>query len=259
MAAAQMRILVLILWILPHAALIPCIVGMIRTSEFKRMRFFFVYMVWEELVFAVLLSIVLWQSFGGGPAGLYQPVMMVGNVGIGSCLQLAVFYEVVNTLVLPHSPALAALGPLIRWAAAVAILVAVATSAAVSYSGLRPVTHIFEALNFSANLVNLGLLILLLIFTRTFHVSWKSLPAGIALGFGVNSSVEVGVASLVSALGAKSIDLSDVVRMSAYLACTVIWLAYVFMPESRPRFSGQGLQKSELEVWNQELQKMNER
>lgn len=223
------------------------------------MRFFFAYVAWEEFVFVVLLGIVIWQRYGGGPGALYQPVMMVGNVGIGSCLQLAVFYELIKTLILPHSPVLVALRPLIRWAAAVAILVAVAISAAASYAGFGPVTHIFEALNFSTNLVNLGLLLLLLLFTRVFHVSWKSLPAGIALGFGINSSVEIGAASLVSALGVKSIILSDVVRMLAYLACTVIWLVYVFLPGGESRFTGQGVQEAEIEAWSEELQKIAER
>lgn len=250
-----MHWLLLILWTMPHAVLIFCVIGLVRHSRFKTLPFFFTYVIYEEVLFSVLLLVAFWIGYWGGPKALYQWITVVGSVGISSCLQLAVFYEIVNTLILPQSPTLAALRPLIRWATATTILLAVGISAAFSSAGLRPLNHIFEVLNFSTNLVNLSLLMLLCLFTRTLRISWRSLPAGVALGFGINSSAEIGATSLVSAFGMNGINSSDIIRMLAFLACTLIWLIYIFLPDARPRFTGQGVQRSEIEIWSQQLQK----
>lgn len=253
-----MHWLLLILWTTPHAILIFCVIGLVRHSRFKTLPFFFTYVIYEEVLFSVLLPVVFWIGYWGGPKALYQWITVVGSVGISSCLQLAVFYEIVNTLILPQSPTLAALRPLIRWATATTLLLAVGISAALSSAGLRPLNHIFEVLNFSTNLVNLSLLMVLLLFTRTLRISWRSLPTGIVLGFGINSSAEIAATSLVSAFGMNGIVSKDIIRMLAFIACTVVWLIYILLPEKTPQFTGPGVQKSEIESWNEEMQKIVE-
>lgn len=246
-----------ILSTITHAIVILCVIGILRAFAFKRMPVFFAYLVFEEVVFLVLLTIVILQLHGHRGLGpLYQWVAVVGSVGISSCLQLAVYYEIASTLILPHSPILTTLRPLIRWATAGTILLAAGVSAAFSGMGLRPLTHIFEVLNFSANLVNLSLLLVLFLFTRTFHISWKSLPAGAALGFGITSSTEMGATGFISAFGTHGIIPSDMVRTLGFLACTLVWLVYILLPEDGSQFNGQGVRKSEIETWQDELHKI---
>lgn len=250
-----MRWLPSILSIIAHAALIFCVIGLVRRPHFKKVPFFFTYVLYEEVQFTTLFVIVLWEYFGG-PKRLYQWVEIIGGAGISSCLQLAVFYEIVNTLVLPHSTARATLQPILRWVTAVAILLAVGISATFSRAGLRPLTQSFEVLNFSANLVNLSLLLALFLFSRTLHISWKSLPAGVALGFGITSGAEIGATSLVSAFGMNGVASADVIRLGAFLICTVVWLAYICLPARHQQFAGESAKREEIEAWHQDMQRI---
>lgn len=199
------------------------------------------------------MAVSFWIRYGGAPRVLYQWVLVVGSVGIASCLQLGVFYEIVNTLILPRSPLKTVLRHSIRWATAATILLAATIPAAFSAVGLQTSIHIFQVLNFSTNLINLGLLLVLFMFTRAFHISWKSLSAGVALGFGITSSIKIGAASLIFAFGMKSIVPGDIVRMLGYLACTIVWLIYIFRHEASSQYSGQSAEKLEIESWSQEL------
>jgi hypothetical protein len=60
---------------------------------------------------------------------------------------------------------------------------------------------IFQTLQFSANLVKLGLLFVLLVCTIGLKIPWKSRPAGLVLGFGIQSSAEMGAWAFYSAVG----------------------------------------------------------
>ncbi len=48
----------------------------------------------------------------------------------------------------------------------------------------------------------------------------------------------------------------DLIQMAAYHVCVLIWVAYVLVAERSPVISGRGLQKEEIELWNQEVQRM---
>lgn len=237
----------LILWIIAHVILIFCIIGLLKRSRFKEAPFFLSYVVYEEVLFAALLPIAYWKA----GAVIYQWVVIVGGVGIDSCLQLAVFYGIVKTLILPNSPHMAILKPLLRTVLAVTILLAAGISGSLANAGLRPLVRIFEVLNFSTNLLNLGLLLVLFFFTRTFHISWKSLPMGVALGFGITSSAEIGATSLVSGWGMNALALSDALRLSAFIACSVVWLVYIYLPNRR--VIGQAVQQAEIELHEKAL------
>jgi len=240
------------LWIISHVLLIFCLIGLARHSRFRNVPFFFTYLVFEEFVFATALTITLLTLHWRQLNVVYQWVEIVGSVGISSCLQFAVFYEVVSILILPRSVALTALRPLIRWVIVIGILLGVLISATFSGAQLRPLTHAFAVLNFSTNLVNLSLLIMLFIFTRTLHILWSSLPAGVALGFAITSSTEMGAIAFVSAFGTRGIIFSDLVRMLGFFVCTSVWLVYIFLPTAQPS-AGQGLRQHEIEIWEREL------
>jgi len=148
---------------------------------------------------------------------------------------------------------------LTRGVAILMLLLSAGIAATFSRAGLRPLTDIFEVLNFSANLVNLGLLLVLFLFTRTFHISWKSLPAGIVLGFGIASSAEIGATGFISGLGMNGILSSDMLRTLAFLVCTIVWIIYAFLPDTGQEFTGPGVRRSEIEAWNQDLHKILDR
>jgi len=109
--------------------------------------------------------------------------------------------------------------------------------------------------------INPGLLVVLLLFTRALHVAWKSLPVGMVLGFGISSSVEMIASTLISVISvsrASYINI-DYLRMAAFHACVLVWLVYTLRPERKLEFVESGFKKSDLESWNQDLQRMVER
>jgi hypothetical protein len=102
----------------------------------------------------------------------------------------------------------------------------------------------------------LGLLISLLFFSRALQISWQSLPAGIALGLGISASAELSGAALLSVLGRAGYIPVDFIRMGAFHLCVVIWLVYIFLPSRSPSFTGHRPDRTDLEAWDQYLQKM---
>jgi hypothetical protein len=138
------------------------------------------------------------------------------------------------------------------------VLSASAVSALFAQNGMQRVMNVFDVLNFSSSVINLGLLVVLLLFTRALHVAWKSLPVGIVLGFGISSSVEMIASTLISGSRASYINI-DYLRMAAFHACVLVWLVYTLRPERKLEFVESGFKKSDLESWNQDLQRMVER
>src|SRR5262249_33063387 len=96
----------------------------------------------------------------------------------------------------------------------------------------------------------------LLLLSRVLYISWRGLPAGLALGFGIDSCTELSAAPLFSVFGRAGYVPLDLVRQGAFHVCVVIWLIYIFLPTPPHNLKGTGLQKSDLELWDSELEKM---
>lgn len=247
----------LYLWIVPHVLLALCLVGLLRNQRYKEFPIFFTYIVFEEMLFSTLVVIYFLLLRSSASLVTYRWVLVSG-IAIAAILQLATLYETANVLILNRWYLAQTLRPLLKWTAVVLILGASAVSALFSQNGMQRVMNVFEVLNFCSAVINLGLLVVLLLFTRALHVSWKSLPAGVVLGFGISSSVEMIASTLISVGGASYINI-DYLRMAAFHACVLVWLVYTLRPERKLEFAEPGFKKSDLEAWNQDLRRMVER
>jgi hypothetical protein len=252
-----MVFLQLYFWIAPHVLLAFCAVKMLRMGVHKQFPVFVSYICFQELQFAVLLILNLLILRSHASVLTYRWLLVIGIV-ISGLLQLASLYEISAVLVMRHSPLARALWPLLRWAAALFVLVAATISGVFSQPGIQRVTDAFEVLNFSAGVINIGVLIVLLAFTRAFHLPWRSLPAGLVLGFGINSSVEMAATMLMSTVGSRGYIAMDLIRMAGFHVCVLVWMIYTFRPEKSVQMVGQGLRKVDLESWNEELQRLVE-
>lgn len=184
--------------------------------------------------------------------------LTIGVTLVSAVLALLVLFELAEELLLRRSSLAQTLRPILRWAGAALLLIASAVSAWVAEPGIQRVMNVFDTLNFSANLIVLGLLLVLLVFSRALQVPWGSLPAGIALGFGVTASAELAATATMAAFGASSYITTDVVRMSAFMVCTLVWLVYAFLPENMPSINV-SLNPAQLESWDRDLQRMVQR
>ena len=253
-----MQLLAWYLFIAAHVILAACLVAFVCRHRWQQYPIFFAYAVCELVIFLVTytLGCLLLRSLVS--SATYQWAVVYGDV-IRTSVELAVLYELADKLILSRSLLRATLRRLLRWSGAVLLLIAAALSALLAHPGMDRALNVFEMLNFASHLIVVGILLVLLLFSHALQVPWRSLSAGLALGFGITSGLEMASSALVSIFGAKSLIPVDVIRMSAFLICATVWLVYVLLPDRSLAVSGPRLEKSEIEFWDHELQRMVQR
>jgi hypothetical protein len=245
------------LWIAPHILLGIYLWLFLRRGNRKQFPFFVTYMLSESVYF--LASFVATLAVLGDPAHslhVYR-LILVWGLGITSLLSFTVIYELVNQMILSRSTLAKTLQPIMRWSAAVLVLLIAIASAHLGVTVER-MMKVFEVLDFSTSALQVGLLLVLFVFSRVLRISWRSLPFGIAVGLGILGCVELSTAPLFAVFTHRYVVI-DEVRMAGFHVCVLVWLGYLVFSEHRPRFKGTPPQESELESWNQELQRMARR
>ena len=242
------------LFITAHAVLAACLVAFVRRQRPKDYPIFLGYVVCELVNFLVADTLVhlMWHSLVSPNTYQWTVVASV----ISSAVEVAVLYELADKLILSRSLLGATLRPLLRWSVAVLLLIATAVSVFVAHPGLARVANVYETLNFGSHLIVFGIIFVLLVYSHALQVPWRSLSAGIALGLAISSGVEMSAAALVSAFGAKGLIPADFINMLGLLLCYTVWLVYILLPDRSVPRSGKRLEKSELEFWENELQRM---
>lgn len=241
------------LWIAPHLLLVPVLVGLVRRRLHKQFPIFSSYLVFELAQFLALITISVFLPSSSITS--YRWALAFG-IGIAAFLRLTVIYELADELFVSRSSLAVDLRTRLRWLVAVLLLLAAGTCGALIKAKMDRATNIFQVLDFSSSVIQAGLLVTLFLFARVLRISWRSGVAGIALGFGILSTLDLGSAALRGTFGRSSYIAVDVVQMAAFHVCVLVWLVYFLLPESVPRFAGKGLKKPDLEFWDQELQRM---
>src|SRR5215475_11284357 len=198
-----MPILSRYLWIAPNAVLAVCLIGIFLGRRQRQLPFFVSYVAFALASFLTSIAANILYSKKQISLNTFQWTATAGTA-LELALELCVLYELANELILSRSSSARALRGVLRWTAALLLLLAATVSALFSQPGLQRVVKAFQTLDFSANLIIVGLLLSLLIFSRVLQISWRSLPSGIALGFGVSASAEIAGSSLLSLLKGKS-------------------------------------------------------
>jgi hypothetical protein len=245
------------LWIAPHLLLSVFLWIFLGRGLQKQSPIFCAYVLCELAQFVVLISFSLYGIWHAGPLLNVYRWILVWSSGIISLLSFGVIYELVNQLILSRSTLGRTLRPVMRWSAAILVLLTAVVSARLGVTVER-VVNAFSVLDFSTSALQVGLLLVLFLFSRVLRVSWRSLPFGIALGLGILGCVELSTAPLFSVFAHRYVFI-DVVRMAGFQVCVLVWLGYLIFPERGPKFKGKPPQESELESWNVELQRMAQR
>jgi hypothetical protein len=248
-----------ILWTAPHICLGVSIFFLLKRGVHRQLPLFCAYTGCLMLEYIVLMVVgFLAPRVSSSPLRFYRSFAIACMV-LSFTLEFLAIFELTKELTLPRE-LVGKLVPIFRWAAAALVLSAALLSARFLGNGGGELMAAFETVQFSANLVKLGLLLVLLVCTIALKISWKSLPAGLALGFGIQSSAEMGASALYSALdplfGKPGLLRIDMIGMVAFLFCTIIWLVYIVRPEKTFEFKGKGLPLSELELLDQQMQKL---
>ena len=240
------------LWLAPHVLCGAAVVIAFRKKLHRRLPFFvtlLAFIVGFELIVSFPVSLFL-------PLSIYRG-FLVFDIAATFLLELLVLFELSRELLFSHEFLARIFRPLPKWTAAVLVLIAAVFSALLPQTAQERVMNVFQTLNFALNFIAIGLLLAMLLFTRVLGISWRGIPAGIALGFGVLAAVEVAASPLMAQWGKGAYISVDLIRMAAFHICVLVWLAYLVLPERSPRFSG--VQVSDLEVRIEELQRMVQR
>jgi len=112
---------------------------------------------------------------------------------------------------------------LFKWAGLVMLMVAAVMAASVRSGGQDPLVSGILTLQRSVRVVQCGLVLFLLVFSRYLGINWRQKSFGIALGFGTIASVELSIV----VLGVDRQILSSFVNMVAFNITILTWVGYM--------------------------------
>ena len=239
----KVRILYYALWI-AHPLLQAGIAAvMLRRQMHRKFKFFFAYVVTQILTFAVIFPAFLWQHYS-----VYFYLYWFSNaisVALGFKIIHEIFLDVFRSF---HT--LRDLGTvLFKWAGLVMLLVAAVVSVSSASSEMVPWMLAILTTQRCVRIIQVGMVLFLLFFSRYLGVSRRQHSFGLALGFGAFAMIELTL--LASWAGNHLGELSTgLVNMAAYNVTLLIWLGYV-LRSSEAREEGGILLKPQR--WEQSL------
>ena len=245
------------LWFAPNLLLLVALLWIFHRKLHRQYAIFAAYLVLQLAYFATALIVDLLIPRHLASRNIYLWTLIFG-LGLSAVTEMALLYELAAKLIFSRFKDSSPLKNILHWTAGTSVLLAVLASASLAWTSSERLLNIFQTLDAFTNLVALGLLFAIVVLTRVLSIPWRSLNAGIALGLGVLAATELAGSDILSKLGTstKGYITSDLVRMSGFHICTVIWLVYILLPGSSRGKSEPDLQVSELEFHSQQVQRM---
>jgi len=213
-----------VLWC-AHPALQAVLVAiMFRRKLHKVFPVFFAYLVAEIAIFIVVFPLQ------GGSYSLFFYTYWA-TTGIAVFLGFKVIHEVFLDVFRPYHT-LRDLGTvLFKWAGLVMLMVAGAVAASSGGGNQEPLQAGILTLQRSVRVVQVGLILFLLVFSRYLGISWRQKSFGIALGLGTYAGVELMVVAFNAAFdSARYQMMGGIINMAAYNLAILTWITYALAP-----------------------------
>lgn len=214
----------LALWIAHPVLQLGVVFAMLRRKQHQVFPVFFSYALAEIAGFAILFPINKWCGYS---AYFY-------TYWLCAAVTLAIGFKVIHEIFLdifrPYHT-LKDLGTVMfKWAGLVMLMAAGVVAAASPASDQGPVVQAIITMERCVRVIQCGLLLFLIVFSKYLGVSWKQRSFGIAMGFGGAAIVEqVGVALRASSyLSEPSLNI---LIMSSYNVAILLWFGYMFMDQ----------------------------
>jgi hypothetical protein len=189
-----------------------------RRRLHKQFPVFFLFLLVQVANFAITFP--LWLA---GSQKVYFGLFWLGEA-VNAVLGFKVIHEIFLDVFRPYHT-LKDLGTLLfKWAGVVLLLVSVVVAFSNSFDQ-SPLVHALTTLQRSVGIVQLGLILFLLLFSRFLGVSRKQVSFGISLGFGLFAGVELLLYALNSG-GLVKQSLFSVIDQVTYNLTTLVWLGY---------------------------------
>jgi hypothetical protein len=243
----------LFLLISPHVLLGVLAVVLYRRRLYREFPCFFAYVLYEIAKFFPLFTFYNVYGVSGRPyAYAYSASLFFSIV-----LRFGVIDEVAKDLFRKSQFLMLSARRTLQCVAA--LLLVMGTLLAIYAPGdnsKRIIAGVF-VVNRGAAMVQCGLLLALLLFSRLLGLSWRQPAFGIALGLGVLTSVDLAYAALRAQFSNRvGAELLNLLLTGTYLICVLIWIGYSLAPELEPTTSLTALPHDEVETWNREFQQL---
>jgi hypothetical protein len=195
-----------------------------RRKLHKQFPVFFLFLVVQVAIFAVLFPLSLAHSLK-----MYFVFFWLSEA-VNAFLGFKIIHEIFLDVFRPYHT-LKDLGTLLfRWAGVVLLLVSVVVAFSNSFDR-SPLLHALSTLQRSVRIVQIGLILFLLLFSRFLGVSRRQISFGISLGFGFFAGVDLMMFALNSG-GFVRPGIFNLINMSAYNLAIVAWLGYSLSRQS---------------------------
>lgn len=195
-----------------------------RRKIYKQFPVFFSYLLVQLVIFAMTFPL-----YGRDGAYRFYFWLFWFGAAVNAILGFKVIHEIFQDVFRPYH-ALKDLGtPVFKWAGLVMLLVSVVVAASNSF-GQDPVIHAVTTLERSVRIVQFGLILFLILFSRFLGVSRRQAGFGIGLGFGLIAGTELMLLAMLSG-GLVERGSMNFINMLACNISILIWMAYSLMPQ----------------------------
>jgi hypothetical protein len=186
---------------------------------YKQFPVFFGFLLTQIGVFAITYSVY-------GLNSLWYFWLYWSSQAFNAILSFKIIHEIFLDVFRPYH-SLKDLGtPVFKWAGLVMLLVSVVVAASNSFNQ-DPVAHAVITLQRSVRLVQFGLILFLILFSRFLGVSRRRVSFGIALGFGLFAGMELMTLAMHSGGLIRQVTL-NLINMMCYDLSFLVWLGYSF-------------------------------
>jgi hypothetical protein len=246
------RFLFLFFWVAPHVLQIPMIVIMVRRKMVPEFPIFFLYTCFQILQTAVLFTIDQVDRF----TAQQYIVCWIAEEYASVVLRFAVIHEIFQHVFRSY-PALQRLGGrLLRWSTVLLMISAVLLVAYSTGTHLDRVSLVLVVVNRTVNIMQVGLLVLLLLLVKYLHLAGSTYVFPIALGLGLYASAMLVNTALQAHFGAYFNGLLTThIEHGAYTCCVLVWLTGLLLPQPAAK-QIEAPAIPELEDWNAALQRL---
>jgi hypothetical protein len=190
-------------------------------TEFPR---FFSY-----ILFQIVKSAALFATYRYYP-DVYFEAYWTGNA-VSVILAVVVMDEILHKLFKEYGGAQNLGAVIFRWTCGLLLILAIVNALSSQQGSSDRVVATVLSFDRSVRLMQCGLVCLLLILCRFLKHCWQQRVFGIALGFGIFSSIELILVSAAMHYGSSSGEIVSLVKSAAYNGVTLLWIFYLKQQE----------------------------
>jgi len=202
---------------------------MLRKKQHRSFPWFFQYAIYQAAV-----TVLLFVIYHDGNYATYFYAFWT-TAAIATILAFCTLHEIFSVAFKPY-PALQQLGSLLfRWGALVVLIFAGVMAISSTASTVNALTDAILTLERSIRLMQCGMVLLLVFFSRHLGLNFRHRVLGIAVGFGTVAAINLILVSLRSGGWVTSDAVYSLTMASVYAAAVLSWTGYMMAPEPARR------------------------